>query len=147
RFRTFATMGNLNNHIGVPLSILSINERIEMGVIEMGANHPGEIDFLCNIAKPKYGLITNVGKAHLEGFGSFEGVKSTKAELYAWLANHEGTLFLQQNNPELVEMTSSLNFKETISYGFNPANSISGKLIANNPFLSLEWFKDGASPQ
>lgn len=139
RFKTFATKGNLNNHIGVPLSLLSINKETEIAVIEMGANHQQEIAFLCSLAKPGYGLITNVGKAHLEGFGSYEGVKKAKAELYAWLSDHEGTLFLQKDNPELVAMASRFEFKETISYGFDSQHDISGKLIEDSPFLSLEW--------
>src|SRR5690606_31420259 len=84
KFKSFATVGNLNNHIGVPLSILSIDTQTEIAIIEMGANHQKEIEFLCSIAKPEYGLITNVGRAHLEGFGSYEGVKKAKSELYRW---------------------------------------------------------------
>ncbi len=139
KFNVFATKGNLNNHIGVPLSILSINKRTEIAVIEMGANHQQEIAFLCTIAKPGYGLITNVGKAHLEGFGDYEGVKKAKGELYAWLSENAGTLFLQKDNPELVTMANAFPFKEIISYGFNPQHSISGKLVEDNPFLGLEW--------
>ena len=81
KYNIIHTMGNLNNHIGVPLTLLSIKPETEIAVVEMGANHPGEIDFLCKIADPDYGLITNIGKAHLEGFGSFEGVIKTKTEL------------------------------------------------------------------
>lgn len=139
KFNVFATKGNLNNHIGVPLSLLSINKETEIAVIEMGANHQLEIAFLCSLAKPEYGLITNVGKAHLEGFGSYEGVKKAKAELYAWLSSHKGTLFLQKDNPELVGMANAFPFEETISYGFNSKHDISGVLIEDNPFLSLEW--------
>lgn len=139
KYKVFATKGNLNNHIGVPLSLLSINKETEIAVIEMGANHQLEIAFLCSLAKPGYGLITNVGKAHLEGFGSYEGVKKAKAELYAWLSEHKGTLFLQKDNSELVSMASKFELEETISYGFNPKHDISGELIEDNPFLSLEW--------
>jgi len=143
KFKAFATLGNLNNHIGVPLSILSIRPQTEIAVIEMGANHLQEISFLCDIARPDYGLITNVGKAHLEGFGDFEGVKKAKAELYHWLANHMGTLFLQNDNQDLVQMASAFKFKEIVSYGYSSTNKVYGKLIANNPFLSLEWnFKE-----
>lgn len=139
KFNVFATKGNLNNHIGVPLSILSINKKTEIAVIEMGANHQQEIAFLCTIAKPGYGLITNVGKAHLEGFGGYEGVKKAKGELYAWLSENAGTLFLQKDNPELVTMANAFRFKEIISYGFNPQHSISGRLVEDNPLLGLEW--------
>ncbi len=100
----FATQGNLNNHIGVPLTLLSMDEKTEIGVVEMGANHPGEIAFLCNIADPDYGIITNVGKAHLEGFGSFEGVKRTKSELYRHIEAKQGGLFVNSDNPHLQEM-------------------------------------------
>jgi len=139
RFKTFATLGNLNNHIGVPLSILSIDPNIEIAIIEMGANHQGEIAFLSTISKPNYGLITNVGRAHLEGFGSYEGVKKTKAELYNWLANHDGVLFLQSDNPELVKMANNFNFKEVIKYGYHSTNDIFGELLANDPLLRLKW--------
>lgn len=143
KFNTFATVGNLNNHIGVPLSILSIKANTEIAVIEMGANHQHEIEFLCQIAKPSYGLITNVGRAHLEGFGSYEGVKRTKSELYAWLAANNGTLFLQKDNKELNEMAHNFQFKEIINYGFLTNNDIHGELIANDPFLTLRWAYKG----
>lgn len=139
RFKVFATKGNLNNHIGVPLSLLSIRKDTEIAVIEMGANHQGEIAFLCSLAKPDYGLITNVGKAHLEGFGSYEGVKKAKSELYDWLSNHEGVLFLQKDNPELVAMASAFQFKKIIRYGSDPSYDIFGKLIQDGAFLNLEW--------
>src|SRR5690606_34834708 len=92
QFNTYATQGNLNNHIGVPLTLLSIRPETEIAIIEMGANHVAEIAFLCGIAQPTHGLITNVGKAHLAGFGSFEGVKQAKGELYDYLAAHRGVL-------------------------------------------------------
>jgi len=139
KFSCFATQGNLNNHIGVPLSILSIGNEIEIAVIEMGANHMGEIAFLCSIAKPQYGLITNVGRAHLEGFGSYEGVKKAKGELYTWLSEHQGTLFIQQDNQELKGMAETLPFKERIGYGYSDDAAVWGQLIENNPFLKLKW--------
>lgn len=139
KFTCFATSGNLNNHIGVPLSILSISQDIEIAVIEMGANHIGEIAFLCSIAKPDYGLITNVGRAHLEGFGSYEGVKKAKGELYTWLAEHHGTLFIQKDNAELKNMTAGLTFKQVLTYGYSRDTFVSGELIENNPFLRLKW--------
>ncbi|MCL2042198.1 MAG: UDP-N-acetylmuramoyl-tripeptide--D-alanyl-D-alanine ligase [Bacteroidales bacterium] len=88
-YKTACTQGNLNNHIGVPLTLLSMPDDVEFAIVEMGANHPQEIDFLCHIAKPNFGLITNIGKAHLEGFGSFEGVVKTKSELYRYLSGGE----------------------------------------------------------
>ena len=147
KYRTFATEGNLNNHIGVPLSILSIERNTEMAVIEMGANHVGEIGFLCGIAQPKFGLISNVGRAHLEGFGSFEGVKKAKGELYQWLAANDGTLFVRQGNADLMEMAAGLVFKERVSYGFENDVNYQGRLLANDPYLSLEWAHRGESYQ
>lgn len=139
RFRTHATQGNLNNHIGVPLTVLSITPETEIAVVEMGANHPGEIAFLCTIAQPTHGLITNVGKAHLEGFGSFEGVKRTKGELYDYLAEHEGTLFLQRDNPLLREMADTRDIRHLVSYGFSSENDVYGRLVNADPLLEILW--------
>src|SRR5664279_764423 len=109
-YRTHATQGNLNNHIGVPLTILSADlASTDIMIIEMGANHPGEIAFLCNIARPNFGLITNVGKAHLEGFGSLEGVIKTKTELYDFLKTTDGSAFVGSAQSELMKLTSELN--------------------------------------
>jgi len=138
-FKAFATKGNLNNHIGVPLSLLSIDDTYEIAIIEMGANHVGEIAFLSNIAQPTHGLITNVGKAHLEGFGSFEGVMQAKGELYDYLQDHQGVLFLQGDNPYLVKMAEQRSFIEIIHYGFSDFNDVIGKLIIANPYLSISW--------
>ena len=104
KYNLFYTQGNLNNQIGVPLSLLSITRAHEMAIIEMGASHPGDIKELVEIAEPDYGLITNVGKAHLQGFGSFEGVMRTKAELYDFLLAHNGTVFRNADNPYLANM-------------------------------------------
>lgn len=145
RFKTYATQGNLNNHIGVPLTLLSIDDSIEMAVVEMGANHQQEIAFLCGIAAPTHGLITNVGKAHLEGFGSFEGVKKAKGELYDFLKVHEGVLFLQGDNAHLREMEKQRGISKTIRYGFSPTNDIIGRLEQANPFLSVAWKTQAAS--
>ncbi len=101
RYNTLYTKGNLNNHIGVPLTLLQLNVEHEVAIIEMGANHQGEIDLLCRIAEPTHGLITNMGKAHLEGFGGVEGVKKGKSEMYRWLAAHHGTIFLNEDEPFL----------------------------------------------
>lgn len=139
KFKTFATKGNLNNHIGVPLSLLAIDETYDIAIIEMGANHIGEIAFLSNISQPTHGLITNVGKAHLEGFGSFEGVKKTKGELYDYLQDHKGTLFLQSDNDYLKEMAAQRTFEKVVRYGFSSINDVIGKLIIADPYLSIEW--------
>ena len=114
RFKTYATQGNLNNHIGVPLSILSIPSDTEMAIIEMGANHPGEIAELCKIALPTYGLITNIGKGHLEGFGSFENIVHTKTALYDFLRKVKGKAFVCADNPLLMELSQGL---ERFCYG------------------------------
>ncbi|GHT69289.1 UDP-N-acetylmuramoyl-tripeptide--D-alanyl-D-alanine ligase [Bacteroidia bacterium] len=117
KYATAATQGNLNNHIGVPLTLLGMDKRTELGVVEMGANHPGEIAALCNIAQPNAGLITNVGKAHLEGFGSFDGVKKTKGELYDYLVQHNGQIFAHSENPHLMQMLHDRNASHNTLYG------------------------------
>ncbi len=144
-FKTYATGGNLNNHIGVPLTLLSIDSSYEMAVVEMGANHQGEIGFLCSIANPSHGLITNVGKAHLEGFGSFEGVKKTKGELYHHLKQNGGMVFINGGNQHLVEMLGS--YEGTIFYGTDDTCFVSGKVVpGEDDFLNLEWRnRDGQS--
>ena len=116
RHRVTATEGNLNNDIGVPLSLLSITPETEIAVIEMGANHPDDIGKLVQVSRPDYGLITNVGKAHLLGFGSFEGVKRAKGQLYDYLAAHGGKAFVNAADPVLVEMASQRGL-ETLPYG------------------------------
>lgn len=139
RYKAQATQGNLNNHIGVPLSILALKPETEVAIIEMGANHVGEIAFLCGIAQPTHGLITNVGKAHLEGFGGIDGVIKAKGELYDWLSAHDGCLFLQNDNKLLREMAAARSFSETITYGPSPENDVYGGWIAAQPNLLLEW--------
>ena len=109
RYKTSATKGNFNNHLGVPLTLLAIPEGTELAIVEMGANHPGEIEFLCGIADPDCGLITNVGRAHLEGFGSFEGVVRTKTELYRHLAGKHGLVFVNADNERLMHEAEKLS--------------------------------------
>ncbi|MBQ9473523.1 MAG: UDP-N-acetylmuramoyl-tripeptide--D-alanyl-D-alanine ligase [Bacteroidales bacterium] len=109
KYRVHATAGNYNNHIGVPLTILSTPADTDILIVEMGANHPGEIDALCAIAHPDFGLITNVGKAHLEGFGSFEGVIETKTELYRYLASRNGMAFVNADNSILMQHATALS--------------------------------------
>ena len=137
--RTYATEGNLNNHIGVPLSLLAINENCDIAIIEMGANHQKEIAFLCSLAQPGYGMITNVGKAHLEGFGGVEGVKIAKGELYEYLAQTNGTVFINTDNPTLVDMSRDRDVKNIVGYGKGATNFISGDLKEVSPFLNVEW--------
>ena len=109
KFNTVATLGNLNNHIGVPLTLLSMNSDTEIGVVEMGANHLKEIELLSSIAQPDYGYITNFGKAHLEGFGSLEGVIKGKSELYKYLKDHKKLAFVNNNDPKQVEIAASID--------------------------------------
>ncbi len=135
KFNTSATKGNFNNHIGVPLTLLAMNENTEFGIVEMGANNIGEIAFLCEIAEPNYGLITNVGKAHLEGFGSFEGVMQTKKELYDYLHKTNGKVFINTDNPYLKQM---LNQQEFYSYGTTKEADSTATLLQANPFLVAE---------
>ncbi len=134
-YKTFATEGNLNNHIGVPLSVLSIKSDIEIAIIEMGANHQQEITFLSTIAQPTHGLITNIGRAHLEGFGGFEGVKLGKSELYKYLSENNGVVFINSENTVLVEMANKYS-SEKEYYG-SSKNSTYGDLIEANPYLKL----------
>ena len=142
RYNVLYTQGNLNNHIGVPLTLLNLAESHEMAVVEMGANHPGEIRTLVNIAEPDCGLITNVGKAHLEGFGSFEGVVKTKSELYDYLRSKENAfIFLDKDNEVLCQASAGL---EAIEYGLEGEGLyVKGKLHACAPFLAFEWEHEG----
>ena len=131
------TQGNLNNHIGVPVTLLRLKAEHDLAVIEMGANHPGEIKFLAEIAEPDYGIITNVGKAHLEGFGSFEGVIKTKGELYDFLRKKEGAIiFIHHDNPYLMNIASGLN---QIPYGNDESLYVNGHVTGNSPYLTFEW--------
>ena len=114
KYKTYATRGNLNNHIGVPLTLLAIRENIEIGIIEMGANKIGDIRELCEIARPTHGLVTNIGYAHIEGFGSYEGVLQGKTELYDWLLKHEGTVFINSLDPVLSNMVK--RFKDPVLF-------------------------------
>lgn len=139
KFRTHSTKGNLNNHIGVPLTILSAPADCQMLVVEMGANHQKEIALLSQIAMPDFGIINNVGKAHLEGFGGFEGVKKGKGELYEFISAHHGSIFINGDNPILVEMARQRNVKHRIVYGKENSYDCFGKLISAVPYLSVEW--------
>jgi UDP-N-acetylmuramoyl-tripeptide--D-alanyl-D-alanine ligase len=138
-YKTYATKGNLNNHIGVPLTILAVDNTIEMAVIEMGANHQKEIELLCSIAQPSHGLITNVGKAHLEGFGGTEGVKKGKGELLDFLKAHLGVTFVNNDSQVLKDMVAERGLTNVFYYGHDAKNTISGDLLENAPFLKLQW--------
>lgn len=142
KFNTLATKGNLNNHIGVPLTILTIDNSHEMAVIEMGANHQKEIALLCSIAQPSHGMITNVGKAHLEGFGGIEGVKIGKGELYDFLNEDQSRVaFINGDDNTLVEMQKARNLQNVVYYGKGISNDnlVTGKLLENAPLLSFKW--------
>lgn len=146
KYKTWFTQGNFNNHIGVPLTILSMPADTEIAVVEMGANHPHEIDFLCRIAQPDMGLITNVGKAHLQGFGSFEGVMKTKAELYEFLKRNCGIIFLNADNDYLTTMLGEVN-SEVVRYGTGDECFVKGSNALANPFLSFNWETSGVKRQ
>lgn len=140
KFKTLATHGNLNNHIGVPLTILSINSTHQIAVIEMGANHKREIALLSSIAQPSHGLITNIGKAHLEGFGGVEGIKIGKGELYDFLKADDGIAFINGDDTVLMDMQKARSLNKLVLYGTaNNDNLIIGKLTENSPLLALEW--------
>ena len=133
-YKTYTTKGNLNNHIGIPLTLLSIKDDAEMAVIEMGANHQKEIEKYCKYALPTHGLITNCGKAHLEGFGGIEGVEKGKGELFDFLRENNGTAFIMNDYSYLQRMSSGI--QTVISYGTKEADVV-GKLSQTEPFLSV----------
>jgi UDP-N-acetylmuramoyl-tripeptide--D-alanyl-D-alanine ligase len=133
-FKTSTTVGNLNNHIGIPLTILSIPKDAEMAVIEMGANHQKEIESYCLYTLPTHGIITNCGKAHLEGFGGVEGVKKGKGELYAFLKQNNGFVFVMKDYDYLLEMCTGIN--QLFTYGTKDAN-ITGMVKSNEKFLTV----------
>ena len=136
------TEGNLNNHLGVPRTLLRITKEHDIAVIETGANHPGEIAFLCNMVKANYGLITNVGRAHLEGFGSFQGVKKTKGELYDDLQQRQATIFINALDEDLLKMAEERGFHlydNAIPY-------VEGRIEECNPFVKMQWRSEDEEP-
>ncbi|MBX7095822.1 MAG: UDP-N-acetylmuramoyl-tripeptide--D-alanyl-D-alanine ligase [Flavobacteriales bacterium] len=142
KFRTLATKGNLNNHIGVPLTLLEINANHEFAIIEMGANHQKEIEALCTIAHPTCGLITNIGKAHIEGFGGEEGIKKGKGELFDYLKSQQGKLFVNGDSSVLMEMAEHA---DRLVYGSKADFFVQGKNLGADPFLKLEWIENNQS--
>lgn len=137
KYSTKATLGNLNNHIGVPLTLLSFNSATEIGIVEMGANHKKEIAFLCEIANPDYGYITNFGKAHLEGFGGVAGVIEGKSEMYQNIQANQKIAFINANDPIQVEKSKGLN---TYSFGIHPSKvDVSISAIEANPFVTIKY--------
>lgn len=136
KYNIIYTQGNFNNHLGVPLTLLQIKPETEIAVVEMGANHPKEIELLCSLAQPNFGIITNIGKAHIEGFGSFEGVVKTKNELYDYLRNTNGKVFLNNDNPLLKELAHDLTY---VSYGKDDSANYNAAILSSNPYLSIKW--------
>jgi UDP-N-acetylmuramoyl-tripeptide--D-alanyl-D-alanine ligase len=138
KYKTYTTQGNLNNHIGIPLTILQVKKDAEMGVIEMGANHRGEIAGYCKYTLPTHGVITNCGKAHLEGFGGIEGVKKGKGELYDFIRETGGTVFAMWDYSYLHEMSKGI--KKIVTYGTHNAEII-GNVAQAEPLLKVEFSK------
>jgi UDP-N-acetylmuramoyl-tripeptide--D-alanyl-D-alanine ligase len=140
KYRVHCTKGNFNNHIGVPLTLLSMPLNTEIAIIEMGANHPLEIDFLCKIAEPNYGLVTNMGKAHLEGFGGFEGVIKTKSEMYQFLSAHAGKVFVNASDELLMKQSSGAS--QRLYY---QDDQLKGTVISTNPTVKFALKHEGES--
>lgn len=128
KYKVYATRGNLNNHIGVPLTLLSITDDIEVAVVEMGASATGEIAALCRIAAPDYGLITNIGRAHLEGFGSADGIRTAKGELYDYLASHGGTAVVRKDDPVLMAMVAERPGLRAVLYDSSSSGGVAHNL-------------------
>jgi UDP-N-acetylmuramoyl-tripeptide--D-alanyl-D-alanine ligase len=140
KFNLLYTEGNLNNHIGVPLTLLRLNYEHEMAVIEMGASHPGDIKELVEIVNPNYGIITNAGCAHLEGFGSLENVVKTKGELYDYIRRIRGKIFIKKEDEVLQSIAKGI---EQVTYGYGESSFTSGQIIKNDPYLTFDWKQQG----
>ncbi|MBF1567125.1 MAG: UDP-N-acetylmuramoyl-tripeptide--D-alanyl-D-alanine ligase [Prevotella salivae] len=139
RYRVMHTEGNFNNDVGVPKTLLRLDATHEIAVVEMGASHPGDIEKLVTYVEPTCGMITNVGRAHLLGFGSFEGVKRTKGELYDYLKVHDGLLFLNESNADLVEMARQREMNRIMTYGQSDDANVQGEVSECAPFLRFTW--------
>lgn len=139
KYNTCATQGNFNNHIGVPLTLLNMDKTTEFGIVEMGANHPGEIDILCNIAEPDFGIITNIGQAHLEGFGNYENIIATKQALYKHVAQKGGIVFVNASDPLLMRLSQD---QKRATYGTH-GNLAKGEIKQTVPSLVYDLY----SPQ
>lgn len=138
-YKVNATKGNLNNHIGVPLTLLSFTKDLDYGIVEMGANHQKEIEFLCGIAQPDYGLITNFGKAHLEGFGSEEGIIKGKSELYDYLKSNQKTAFINTDDPKQIKQIN--NYQNIVRFGKAKENDCTVEFKSADPFVNLSFKK------
>ena len=144
KYNVMHTEGNFNNDVGVPKTLFRLNKNHEIAVVEMGASHPGDIKKLIDYVEPTCGMITNVGRAHLQGFGSFEGVKKTKGELYDFIKANEGLIFLNESNDDLVEMATSREMNRIITYGKSENASVEGNVICCAPFLKFAWKQNSA---
>ncbi|MBR5602701.1 MAG: UDP-N-acetylmuramoyl-tripeptide--D-alanyl-D-alanine ligase [Bacteroidales bacterium] len=136
KYNLIYTQGNFNNHLGLPLTVLRIKPDTEMAVVEMGANHPNEIAQLCSIANPDFGIITNIGKAHLEGFGSFEGVVKTKNELYDFIRDKKGKAFVNHDNELLMNLSKDI---DSNTYGKDDKADVKASIVSSNPYLVIDW--------
>ena len=130
------TQGNYNNQLGVPLTLLRVTPQAELAVVEMGASHPGDIRELTGIGEPDFGLITNIGRAHLEGFGGYEGVIRTKNEMYEYIGAHNGMLFVNHDNEMLMGLAKDI---KKVTYGSTAKADVRGRILSANPYLSVEW--------
>lgn len=137
KYKTYATKGNLNNHIGIPLTLLAIKDDVEFAVVEMGANHQKEIESYCTYTAPDYGLITNVGLAHIEGFGGYEGVVKGKTELYRYLQQHGGHIFVSTDSEILLQHAKAEGAQHLITYGKHHADC-GGEIIYGTEFLTIQ---------
>ena len=139
KYNVMFTQGNFNNDVGVPKTLFRLNPENEIAVVEMGASHPGDIKKLVDYVEPTCGMITNVGRAHLQGFGSFEGVKKTKGELYDFLAANDALVFINADNEHLMEMADQRNINRLITYGKDENCDVWGEVISCAPFLKFRW--------
>lgn len=144
KYKVYATKGNLNNHIGVPLTLLSVSPQHDMAIVEMGANHQGEIAFLSDLADPDYGLITNIGKAHMEGFGGVEGIKKGKSELYNYLRLKDGLVFVNGNDAVLMELASGL---KKYTFGEQEQFDVHGRSSSHSEYVAFRWNIKGKSSE
>ncbi len=136
KYNIVFTQGNFNNQLGVPLTLLRIKPGTELAVVEMGASHPGDIDELTNLGEPNFGIITNIGRAHLRDFGGYEGVIKTKNEMYKYIAAHKGLLFVNKDNELLMGLANNIN---KVTYGTCSDADTQGRMLSANPYLSVEW--------
>ena len=139
KYNVMFTQGNFNNDVGVPKTLFRLSSEHEIAVVEMGASHPGDIEKLVTYVEPTCGMITNVGRAHLQGFGSFEGVKKTKGELYDFLSAHDALVFINADNEHLMQMAEERNINRLITYGKDEECDVWGEVISCAPFLKFRW--------